>query len=87
MTIYAASLAGPNRNGLPEGRAYVYRGTKLDTADPIRALMRQPVQCGTWQGHNRHINNHEDSCDPCREAYKLYRRELRKAAVLRGKAT
>ena len=36
-----------------------------------------PHLCGTPQGYKQHVKFREEKCQPCRDAYAAYQRELR----------
>jgi len=88
MTIYARGLTQADPRNILPSRPYRWRGKPgwnpaLALAEPRSETRPTGPMCGTWQGYNRHINTGEGSCDPCKAAYREYRRGRNKAAALR----
>lgn len=71
------------RNGLPEWRPYVYRGTGvdrltafLDDPEPEEPVITEPCPCGgSMRGYRRHLADGEDACPESRFAVNDYHRE------------
>jgi len=83
VTLVPAVLPGrPVRNGLPEFRPYVYRGTgvdqltpHLDDPEPVRAAAPQSCYCaGTMYAYRKHIAKGEEPCQASRDEVNLYQR-------------
>lgn len=53
-----------DRHAIREGRPPI-----TDTRKPAT----NNVQCGTRNGYNLHLRRHEVTCDPCRDAERVYR--------------
>ncbi|MCW2899978.1 MAG: hypothetical protein JWO67_2243, partial [Streptosporangiaceae bacterium] len=61
----------PQRSGKQPPAVQVRKAAKPPS--PVRSV----ADCGTIGGYARHYRRKEESCAPCREARKAYRRQLR----------
>lgn len=79
MTLISGRLnPAPARNGLPEPRPYVYRGTGVDLLTPYLDGLPEPEPvppgppavktCGTQAAYRRHLRRGEPPCEDCKKA-------------------
>jgi hypothetical protein len=80
----ARPAPGTDRNGLPEWRPYVYRGTGVDVLTPHLDTEElpddlKPCYCGgDMRGYRQHLADGEEPCRESRDYTNTYHRERKR---------